>query len=98
MLGGPVVAASVVGVVVVPVVVTPAVLVVATTSTAVETCIEEASKRPHRFDWLRPSGVGLSWGLLWLQHDHAQSRSSEQVKHPLWPSPEPWEHPVIKAC
>ena len=99
LLGSPVIAASVVGVVVVPVVVTPAVLVVATTSTAVETCIGEAGKRPHCSDWLRPSGVGLSWGLLWLQRDHAQSRSSEQVKHPLWLwLPELWESPVIKAC
>lgn len=42
LLGSPVIAASVVRVVVIPVVVTPAVLVVATASTAVETCIEKS--------------------------------------------------------
>lgn len=60
MLGSPVVAASGVGVVVIPAVVTPAVLVVATTSTAVETCIGESGERPHcsQFGTLR------SWAVL----------------------------------
>lgn len=40
-MGSSTVAASVIGVVVIPAIVTPTVLVVATTSTAVETCIGE---------------------------------------------------------
>ena len=59
LLGSPVVAASGVGVVVIPAVVTPAVLVVATTSTAVETCIGEAGERPRcsQFGTLRSRAV-----------------------------------------
>lgn len=47
LLGSPVVAASVVGVVVIPVAVTPAVLVVATTSTAVESCVGETRREAY---------------------------------------------------
>lgn len=78
MLGRPVVAASVVRVVVIPAVITPAVLVVATTSTAVETCVGATRKEALSLSTWDPQELGCFGDCCGLSM--ARDRAAAQFK------------------